>query len=154
MSRGSTEAHPEAPVQDDGCMLVSVGGRLFVLALRHVREVVTARPFTRLPGAPECVCGVVNHRGRLRTVVDLGARLGLPPAAPSPGHRVVVVEYRGREVGVAVDDVLRITHLATDRLQPLPGGAADAPDPAGWEEADPMYPHPLDPFALLRPLFG
>jgi purine-binding chemotaxis protein CheW len=113
----------------DPSLLVSIGGRRFALPLGAVREVVDSRPFARVPGATDAVCGVINLRGTVVTVFDLGVLLGNPPAALDPLHRLVLVEHRGRPVGLAVSDVLRIR------------GDADA------EAATPVHPE-----SLLRPL--
>lgn len=77
-------------------------------------EVLTASPVARLPGAPAEVAGLVNRRGAMLTVIDLGEALRCEPAAADPEHRVVVVEFDGKEVGLAVNDVLRLT---TERVE-------------------------------------
>lgn len=111
----------------EASLLVSLGGRSFALPLAVVREVVDPRPLTRVPGATDAVCGMINLRGTVVTVFDLGVLLDLPPAVPEPSHRLVLVEHRGRPVGLAVSDVL---HLRGDA-----------------DEAT-----PVDPESLLRPL--
>jgi purine-binding chemotaxis protein CheW len=124
-----------APEEEQRWLLVSASGRRFALAIEPVREVVPARGCTRIPGAPACVSGLLNLRGHILTVVDLASRLDLP-ASQSPGQRVVVMKYAGREVGLEVDEVLRIAAL--------PGGVA--------EDGDPF--EVLDVAALLGPIFG
>jgi len=67
---------------------------------------VAGRAAARLPGAEPHVVGLVNLRGRLLTVLDVAARLGL--AAPAdPGH-VLVVDAGGREAGCRVAAVERV----------------------------------------------
>ena len=88
-------------------------------------EVLTASPIASLPGAPDEVAGLVNRRGGMLTVIDLGEVLRCGPAAADPEHRVVVVEFDGREVGVAVNDVLRLTTESAELegVRPDPGAA-------------------------------
>lgn len=90
-------------------LLVALEGIVVALPASPLLEVLPARAYARLPGAPASVAGLANRRGRMITVVDLGAALDLPPAAVGDLHRIVVVSYGGRELGLAVKDVLQIT---------------------------------------------
>ena len=91
-------------------------GRLCAFDLGAVREIVPARPATRLPGAPAWVCGIVNLRGTLLTVVDLSKRFS---AAPVPGgtRSIVVVEAAGKSFGIVVDQVRDVQVTGTDALE-------------------------------------
>src|SRR5688500_19416321 len=81
MSEGQAAggAAVEAPSETAGALrllLFVLDGRLYGCDIGAVREVVTFRRATRLPGAPPYVCGLVNLRGTLVTVLDLGLRIG------------------------------------------------------------------------------
>ena len=79
---------------------------------------------TRLPGAPPFVRGLINMRGTIVTVLDLGVRLD--PIARAGARRVDrarSASASGRS-GVVVDEVLDIR----DRWMSNDGGAAE---PAG-----------------------
>jgi purine-binding chemotaxis protein CheW len=97
-------------------MLVAVGGHRFGLPIEAVREIVPARPYTPLPGSGSHVAGLVNLRGRIVTVIDLGARLGLAPAATLPMHSVVIVEHAGTLLGLAVKGIHRILDVDREAL--------------------------------------
>ncbi len=66
---------------------------------------------TRLPGAPACIAGLLNIRGAVVTVIDLGLRLH-DAAAAHPAGSVMLVEHGTSLVGVAVDEVLDIRREA------------------------------------------
>lgn len=83
---------------------MQAGGRACALAGSAVREIASVPPATRLPGAPAHVPGLVNLRGQLLTVVDLGACLTGVPVAASDAS-MVVVEAGDKALGVLVDDV-------------------------------------------------
>src|SRR5690606_13466554 len=91
-------------------LLVSLQEEVVALPAELVVEVLPERIYAHIPGAPRPVAGVANRRGRMLTVVDLGVALGGAPTTAA-GHRVVVVAFRGREIGLAVRDVLQ---FATD----------------------------------------
>ena len=61
-------------------LLFRVAGKVYGCDIEAVREIIPYRRATRLPGAPPFVQGLVNLRGTIVTVLDLGARLD--PARP------------------------------------------------------------------------
>jgi len=107
---------PEAEAAERMVLFV-VGEHRFAVPIGRIREIIPARPYTPLPGSGDHVCGLINLRGRIVTVVDLGARLHLPPAANNPEHSIVIVEHRGRVVGMAVEEVARIVSVDPGSLQ-------------------------------------
>ena len=117
---------PLTPTPAERILLFSLGERVFGCAVDGVREIIPSRRATRLPGAPDFVRGLINLRGSLLTVVDLGLRLGEPQPARLDGS-TILIEQGGRVLGLAVDDVMDVQPLATDRLD----GASGAGDIAG-----------------------
>lgn len=121
----------EEAILSEPLLVVRSGGRFFALPMEQVLEVVTARPFAPLPGSPEAVSGLVNVRGRAVTVVDLGTTLGLDSSANAADHRVLLLEHRGLQIGLVVDDVDRILRVPEDQLVEVQeSGAA-----GGWLRA-------------------
>jgi purine-binding chemotaxis protein CheW len=121
-TQDTTAGEPRENASVERMVLLGVAGCRIVIAVAHVREILPARPYTPLPGSASHVCGLVNLRGRIVTVVDLGARLGVEPATASPDHSLVIVDHDGRPVGLAVADVSRIVDVDMEAL----GDAAEA----------------------------
>ena len=107
--------------------MFSVAGRVFGCPVEWVREIVPSRHTTRLPGAPAYVRGLMNLRGSILTVVDLGLRLGEATAARADGS-TVLIQHGQRLVGLAVDEVMDVQPLATDRLETPVAPGANAPE--------------------------
>ncbi|WP_298256489.1 chemotaxis protein CheW, partial [Bradyrhizobium sp.] len=55
-----------------------IGGQLFGLPISRVQDVFMPERVTRVPLASREIAGVLNLRGRIVTVIDMRARLGLP----------------------------------------------------------------------------
>ena len=91
------------PVTGPRLMLLSAGGRTVAIVATAAREVAPRTPSIRLPSAPEFVCGVVNVRGTLVPLVDLGRLLDAGPANPSGW--VVTLDLAGRRCALAVDSL-------------------------------------------------
>jgi purine-binding chemotaxis protein CheW len=139
-------------------MLLAAGEHLFALPLEQVREIFPAKPYTRLPGTTTAVCGLINVRGRIITVVDLAAFLGLTPARTDPEHSVVLLDYQGRRIGLAVRDILHILDVergaldgSADTLRAL---GFDGAHIAGVGEVDGRVYVAIEPQEILRPLLS
>ncbi|HUF27108.1 MAG TPA: chemotaxis protein CheW [Gemmatimonadaceae bacterium] len=97
-------------------LLFSIGNRTFGCPVDAVREIIPSRRATRIPGAPEYVLGLVNLRGSILTIIDLGLRLEEPTPARADGS-TILVEYGQKVVGLTVDDVMDVQSIETERLE-------------------------------------
>lgn len=102
-------------------LLFRVGQAVYGCDIAAVREIVPVRRATRLPGTPPYVNGLINLRGTILTVIDLGTRLEGDPTLTAEGS-IIIVEVGGRHLGVVVSDVMDVTPL---RLEPPPEERAD-----------------------------
>jgi purine-binding chemotaxis protein CheW len=92
-----------------------VGGSVLACDMESFREIVPTQRTTRLPGAPDTVCGLINLRGTIVTVIDGGVVLGKPPCARASGL-ILLADYFDRLVGVGVDDVRDIHDIPIDQF--------------------------------------
>ncbi len=92
----------------------------FCVDLMAIREIRSWTQATPLPQSPDYIRGVVNLRGAVLPIVDLGARLGLGLTEPTARHAILVTEVAGRIVGLLVDGVSEILSLPAETLQPTP----------------------------------
>lgn len=89
----------------------------YAIETRYVREVVRLVDFTPVPGAPEFVVGVTNHRGQILCIVDLRSFLGVPSIGLTDLSRVIVVGGDTAEFGVLADRTDAIDSLLRSDLQ-------------------------------------
>jgi purine-binding chemotaxis protein CheW len=108
-----------------------VGAQVIALDVAQLREVVRWQDPTPLPGAPDLIEGVIELRGSVVPVVDLGRALGSEPVCGGPRARVVVVEAEGLLFGLAVDAALEVTPGSQGALVPPPELATRAGFSAG-----------------------
>jgi purine-binding chemotaxis protein CheW len=135
-----------------GTVLFRCADQSLALPMTAVVEVWRmVAPASHPPRAPRHLIGVVDCRGQLVPLVDLGARLGLCPRRSVEelidGHVLVLSDRLGR-IGYAVDEVRELLETATETvpsahatLGAFVDGAIRAPD----GELVPL----LDPSALL-----
>lgn len=94
--------------------LVALGGELFAIDLRHVREVFELESVTPVPGMPSTLVGVANLRGTVMPLADLRPSLGIPATTSLPF--VVVVRHGQQQVGILIDAVPEIRTIHPDDL--------------------------------------
>ncbi len=104
----------EAPA-DARTLLFRVGETTYGCDIGSVREIIPYRRATRLPGAPAHVQGLVNLRGIIVTVIDIGVRLD-PSRAPVREGSIILAQEGTRNVGVAVDEVMDVQVVAEDSV--------------------------------------
>lgn len=111
-----------------GCF--EVGESTVAIEVSQLREIVRYRAATPLPGAPASIDGVIELRGALIPVVDLGHLLGGERLRAGPRARIAVAVVEGIAIGLAVDGASRILSVPGDALGAPPalalrsGGAA------------------------------
>lgn len=119
------QAEPPAPLQMSQAprwLRVVVGGASYALELLRVQEVVRLMPIVPMRGAQPAVLGVMNLRGRIVPVFDLGLWLGTGRVDADDQSRIVVVERDDELIGLLVSAVEDVVTLGRDRIEPpLPG---------------------------------
>jgi len=95
-------------------LLFRVGSAVYGCDIDDIREIVPHREATRLPGAPSYVQGLINLRGTIVTVLDLGVRLGATRDRVAEGSiMLVAMPGNARLVGVAVEEVMDVRVVGT-----------------------------------------
>ena len=102
-----------------------IGEQEFCVDIMSVREIRGWTPATPLPRAPGFMKGVINLRGAVLPIIDLGARFGLRTSEPSERHVIMVAHIGGRMFGLLVDAVSDIIQLTDEALQPTPDVASE-----------------------------
>ncbi|MCQ8184565.1 chemotaxis protein CheW [Parvularcula maris] len=97
----------------------------YCVDIMSVREIRGWTPATRLPHAPSYVRGVINLRGAVLPIIDLGARLGFELTEPSERNVIIVAQVEGQLFGLLVDAVSDIMSIGSDDLQPTPNIGSD-----------------------------
>jgi purine-binding chemotaxis protein CheW len=86
-------------------VVFSVCGERFAVAAEEVVEAFELSDPTPVPGTPERLVGVVNHRGRVLAVMDLRETLVTGGTRDGELTQVVAVEVDGMAFGIAAEAV-------------------------------------------------
>jgi len=110
----STTPEPKqhAPTEQSSRWLhLRCSGQHYAVELLKVQEVMVPVPLLPMRGTGRAMLGVMNLRGLVVPVIDLGIRLGLTSITHEPATRIVVLEQQGDTLGLmvsAVDDVITL----------------------------------------------
>jgi purine-binding chemotaxis protein CheW len=104
---------------------------LYAVEARAVREVFLLPELTPLAQGPRCVAGVLNLRGGIVPVMDLGLRLGEGSQRRHLTDAVIVLEGRERPAGILVNEVRDVREIRDEDTEAAPvfsqaGGEASA----------------------------
>jgi purine-binding chemotaxis protein CheW len=151
---GAAEEAPRARL-----LACAVGAELCGIALDALSEVLPARPWVPVAGAAPPVLGAIGLAGRLCSVVDLAAALGLAAEVPAPGRGHLLRLRHPARIALRVERALAVVEA-----KPLPGAQAGgvggaavvgyARAPAGSLGPGEALLGLIDPEALLRPLLS
>ena len=103
-----------------------VGGRIYALDVGYVREVVRWQPVTPLPKSPELIEGVVDLRGVVVPVVDMGRVFFGSPLEVGSRTRIAVTEVEGLLLGLVVDSAIEVLPVDATAMEDPPGLATQA----------------------------
>jgi purine-binding chemotaxis protein CheW len=96
-----------------------LGAEKYAIDILRVQEIRSYEPPTRLAGAPDIVCGVLNLRGVVVPVVDLRARFA-SKAAFDTSTVIIVLNVDNRTDGAVVDAVSDVIKLLPEQITPAP----------------------------------
>ncbi len=110
------------------CVSFTLDGECFGVDVLQVREVLNRPELTSVPGAKQFCVGVINLRGRILTVMDLRRLLGLPDFDAEHSEHLLVVEHKGRMIGLIVDTVGDVLNLNPEAETTEHTRGRDVPD--------------------------
>ena len=104
----------------------TLGGEVYGIDILQVQEIREIEHVTRVPRVAPFVRGVINLRGAIVPIVDLGLMFGFPEALAVAGASAIVLNAERRLVGLVVSSVSDVVALADDEIVPAPelGGRA------------------------------
>lgn len=102
---------------DFQCISFRLDDSLIGINILDIREIVPCRRVTRISNAPRFVLGLMNLRGQILTVLDVGILLGLEKRKVRETSHVII--FKQKNVGFVVDrigDVIGIRQADIERV--------------------------------------
>jgi purine-binding chemotaxis protein CheW len=97
-----------------------IGDTLCGIDILNIQEINRNMEITEVPQAPEYVKGVLNLRGQIVTVIDLGKKLGLSSDSTAKENRNIIVNSHDEYIGFFVDQVNDVLQADPNKIEPAP----------------------------------
>ncbi len=105
-----------------------LNGEVFAIGILSIKEIIEYGNLTEVPRMPDFIRGVINLRGAVVPVIDLGSRFGKQPSSVSRRTCIVIIEIEHENepqvVGVMVDAVNEVLDIAPSEIEPAPSFGA------------------------------
>jgi len=109
--------------------LFSLDGARYGVEAQAVLEIAWLPELTPAEEAPPYVAGVVNLRGKIAPVMNLGQRLGHAHRRYRLSDSIVMLQADGVIMGMVVSEVSDVVGIAASQIEPPPRYDGDAPAP-------------------------
>jgi purine-binding chemotaxis protein CheW len=103
--------------ENERLLSVTLAGQEFGIPVTQVRDVLGPQRTTVVPLAPRGVAGLLNLRGRIVTVIDMRALLGLAESTADTRMMQVVVEQGEESFSLRVDGVGDVLELPAETFE-------------------------------------
>ncbi len=115
---------PEERIDEDSMegmfLTFELAAEGYGLEIRHVTEIIGIQKVTNVPDMPDHVIGVLNLRGKVIPIIDVRLRFHLPSRDYDERTCIIVVNVNGNSVGLIVDKVNEVVHIAPSEIEPSP----------------------------------
>jgi len=106
-------------------LVFGVGQHEYALRIEAVVEVVRMVALVPVPEAPAALAGLLNLRGEIIPVVNVGVRLGVSRPDIKLNARIIVVGLKQRRLGLIVDTVQDVLSVSA-KMVTQPDDLADS----------------------------
>ncbi len=97
-----------------------VGKALCGIDILSIQEINKHFEVTTVPQSPDYVVGVLNLRGRIVTILDLGKKLGLSQIEKDKRNRNIIVRSQDEHIGLMVDAISDVVTAEKEKIEPAP----------------------------------
>ena len=97
-----------------------VGGALCGINILNIQEINKHFEITKVPQASDYIEGILNLRGRIVTIIDLGKKLGLDPVNKDKDNRNLIVNSDDEHIGLLIDSISDVVIAKEDDIEPAP----------------------------------
>lgn len=106
-----------ASAANEQLVIFSLSGQKYAIPVLITQEIIKMIDVTPVPRSDSFVEGVINLRGRIVPIINLNKRLDLPRSEVTRDTRIIVVEYKGANVGIIVDRVQEVGRYSPDEVE-------------------------------------
>ena len=97
----------------------NIGKEEYGIEILKVQEILKLPAVTPLPKSADYIMGVIDLRGKVIPIIDLGVRFGISEKGEK-NKRAIVVDIKDKRIGLAIDQVSHVIKLEHKDIEPPP----------------------------------
>jgi purine-binding chemotaxis protein CheW len=114
----------ESLSQTEQYLTFQMNDKSYGLEILNIKEIIEYSEVTEVPMTPDFILGVINLRGRVVPVIDLGLLFSGKPVILTRRTSIIILEVKNSdlqlEIGIAVDVVNEVIDINADDIEPSP----------------------------------
>jgi purine-binding chemotaxis protein CheW len=111
-------------VEQEQYLTFLLAGEEYAISILEVKEIIEYDTVTAVPKTPKWIRGVINLRGSVVPVVDLGVKFGMGERLVTKTSCIIIVEgcveSQNTLMGVMADAVSQVMDIAAGEIQQVP----------------------------------
>ena len=96
-------------------IIFRLGSEYFATETEKIQNISDIMQITKVPTAPSYIKVLINLRGSIKPLVDIGMLLNIKNQ--SENQNIIILKLDEEEVGIAVDEVVEVADIDLNMLQ-------------------------------------
>ena len=113
-------ASDEHVTQKDKYMTFKSGNEFFGLKIQYVKEIIPFQSITAIPETEDYIKGLINLRGKIIPVIDVGLRFKQKPFDYDDRTCIIVIEVKKTTIGLVVEKIAEVVEIGQENILPPP----------------------------------
>lgn len=101
-------------------MTFRTGKEYFGINISYVNEIIMMQPITAIPEAEDYIKGLINLRGKIIPVIDVGTRFKMEPQEYTDRTCIIVINVKTTVIGLIVEQIAEVDTISEDDIVPPP----------------------------------
>ncbi|MEA1968099.1 MAG: chemotaxis protein CheW [Thermodesulfobacteriota bacterium] len=97
-----------------------IGKALCGIDILNIQEINKHFETTTVPQSSEYIVGILNLRGRIVTILDLGKKLGLSEVKRNKDNRNLIIRSQDEHIGLMVDSISDVVTAEKNKIEQAP----------------------------------
>ncbi|MEY8291459.1 chemotaxis protein CheW [Carnobacteriaceae bacterium 52-44] len=97
-------------------ILCRVLDQKFTVSILSTNRIIPLKEVTHVPDTSEYVMGIMEAEGEVLPIIDLSQRFFEKPIKDEAAAQVIIVYWKGKEIGIAVNEVLTIKDFSDEQI--------------------------------------
>lgn len=122
LEEGNLASHEEGLLREGKTQLVGfkLNGQLFAVDIHVILEIKSLPQITDVFNTPSFVSGVVNIRGDIYAVFDIGQFFDFSKTELTQDKKLIVLQHDGKEAGILADRMAGVRWIDKNEIQSPP----------------------------------